>query len=432
MNAMRVGVAVATAVALLATALHGPVANAASDSGASAAECPAELQCRFDAAGVDHYAKANRGRSGPQVRYIVVHTSEMTHAETLEAFQGLGNTASSHYLLSSHSGAVTQLVPTKDVAFHAGNSWFDERSMAIEHEGFVAEGAVWYTEEMYRASARLVRYLAERYDIPLDREHVIGHDEVPPLTGEGIFEAAIDPGPYWDWAKYFDLLKAPLREPAPGPAPSALPRVPVVLIAPRYDENWVPLYDCKTESCTEPQVHGTNAVYLHTAPRADAPLVGDPVLHPEGQPGQPALQDWSARAVTGQRFAVAGRYDGWTGVWFVGRLAWFYDADNRRAVPSSGVVVTPRRPGIPVYSAAYPEPAAYPAGVVPTPIAALPYRLELGQFYVATAEHVADDFAAPRESPQARVHVVGKRRLVEISFSSRRAFLDAEDVSILR
>ena len=35
---------------------------------------------------------------------------------------------------------------------------------------------------MYRASAELVKYLAGKYDIPLDRQHILGHDKVPGTT----------------------------------------------------------------------------------------------------------------------------------------------------------------------------------------------------------------------------------------------------------
>ena len=67
----------------------------------------------------------------------------------------------------------------KDIAWHAGNWDVNTRSIGIEHEGFLAKGGTWYTEAMYRASARLVKYLAAKHDIPLDRAHILGHDNVP-------------------------------------------------------------------------------------------------------------------------------------------------------------------------------------------------------------------------------------------------------------
>jgi len=50
----------------------------------------------------------------------------------------------------------------------------------------------------YRSLARLTRYLADRNGIPLDREHLIGHDQVPGPT------AAYQPGMHWDPGPYFD------------------------------------------------------------------------------------------------------------------------------------------------------------------------------------------------------------------------------------
>jgi N-acetyl-anhydromuramyl-L-alanine amidase AmpD len=114
-------------------------------------------------------------------------------------------------VIRSSDGQITQLVHTKDIAFHAGNYWFNMHSIGIEHEGVMVDGARWYTDEMYRASARLVRYLAARYHIPLDREHILGHEELPAATPDRVAAMHYDPGPYWNWAHYFDLLGAPLR-----------------------------------------------------------------------------------------------------------------------------------------------------------------------------------------------------------------------------
>jgi len=52
-------------------------------------------------------------------------------------------------------------------------------SIGIEHEGYLAHGHRWYTEAQYQSSAKLVRNLAARFNIPLDRDHIIGHEEIP-------------------------------------------------------------------------------------------------------------------------------------------------------------------------------------------------------------------------------------------------------------
>jgi peptidoglycan hydrolase-like protein with peptidoglycan-binding domain len=48
---------------------------------------------------------------------------------------------------------------------------------------------------MYRSSAALTSALCDRYGIPKDRAHIIGHSEA---AGND----HTDPGPYWDWARY--------------------------------------------------------------------------------------------------------------------------------------------------------------------------------------------------------------------------------------
>jgi hypothetical protein len=63
---------------------------------------------------------------------------------------------------------------------------------------------------MYRNSAKLVRYLAAKNNIPLDRAHIIGHDQVPGTVPSTVRGMHWDPGPYWDWEHYFDLLGAPI------------------------------------------------------------------------------------------------------------------------------------------------------------------------------------------------------------------------------
>lgn len=157
-----------------------------------AAECPAGLPCAFAAAAhqlntddltdYGNYDFAARPDDGLDVRYIVIHNTEIDYNLTLRVFQNPATFVSAHYLVRSTDGQVAQLVRAKNVAWHAGNWDFNSHAIGIEHEGVAIEGAAWYTEPMYRASARLVAYLAARYRIPLDRAHIIGHDEVPGPT----------------------------------------------------------------------------------------------------------------------------------------------------------------------------------------------------------------------------------------------------------
>ncbi len=418
-------------------------------------ECPVELSCHVtpaayaqtdpgDPNAYGNYDPADRPSDGNDIRYIVIHNTEESYDSAIARFQDPHRGVSAHYLIRSSDGQVTQLVHTSDIAYHAGNYWFNMHSIGIEHEGVLADGARWYTEPMYQASARLVRHLAARYHIPLDREHIVGHDELPSATPNRVAAMHYDPGPYWDWAHYFDLLGAPLHGaplldvPLPDtPLPAAwVWTPPVLMITPRFATNVEPLQNCIADSCTDLPPQGSNAVYLHTEPSTDAPLIGDTVLHPDGSPGTTQIADWSAKAVTGQSFVVAGRSGQWTAIWFSGRLAWLDRPSTRISAPRHGTLITPRpgRSAIPVYGAAYPEVTAYPPAIPVTAIVPLQYTIPAGQVYHGVASSFGTYYYAVFDGanvPHNHTRVVGNRYLIEISFNHRRAFVDAADVVIL-
>jgi hypothetical protein len=74
------------------------------------------------------------------------------------------------------------MVPAEHVAWHAGNWYVSAHSVGVEHEGVAIQGAAWYNEQLYHSSARLVRYLAKRFNVPIDRNHIVGHDNIPGTT----------------------------------------------------------------------------------------------------------------------------------------------------------------------------------------------------------------------------------------------------------
>ncbi|MDJ0379481.1 N-acetylmuramoyl-L-alanine amidase [Streptomyces sp. G-G2] len=130
---------------------------------------------------------------------IVVHVTQGDFASSVEAFQNPWHKASAHYIVRQ-DGHVEQLVRELDVAFHAGSRAMNERSVGIEHEGFVTRRED-FTEAMYAASARLAADVCRRYGIPADRTHLLGHSEVPGADHT-------DPGPYWDWDRYLRMVGA--------------------------------------------------------------------------------------------------------------------------------------------------------------------------------------------------------------------------------
>ena len=128
---------------------------------------------------------------------VVIHVTQGGYDSAVKAFQNPAHQAAAHYIVRKE-GAVTQMIRELDVAFHAGNREYNERSVGIEHEGFVDRKSS-FTDAMYTASARLTAQICGRYGIPVDRDHVIGHVEVPGTDHT-------DPGRYWDWDRYMNLV----------------------------------------------------------------------------------------------------------------------------------------------------------------------------------------------------------------------------------
>lgn len=129
---------------------------------------------------------------------IVVHVTQGSYAGSISWFQNPESQVSSHYVVRSNDGEVTQMVRDADTAYHARSA--NASSLGIEHEGYVDDPS-WFTDAMYRSSAKLTRYLADQHGIPLDREHIIGHSEAPGNDHT-------DPGPNWDWDTYMSLVTA--------------------------------------------------------------------------------------------------------------------------------------------------------------------------------------------------------------------------------
>ena len=59
-----------------------------------------------------------------------------------------------------------------------------------------------YSEYQYETLAALCTRWARKYGFPLDREHIKGHDEIPP----GIREGKTDPGRMFDWNRLLALV----------------------------------------------------------------------------------------------------------------------------------------------------------------------------------------------------------------------------------
>lgn len=131
----------------------------------------------------------------------------------------LDNQVSTHYIID-REGNIYCYVPEDLVAYHAGygswgtdpkyTDWMNDFAIGIEILGigtqqemrqYLSASTYWsldpsfigYTDAQYEALNKLVRDICERNNIPMDREHIIGHSEYSPQK--------VDPGSLLDWDK---------------------------------------------------------------------------------------------------------------------------------------------------------------------------------------------------------------------------------------
>jgi N-acetyl-anhydromuramyl-L-alanine amidase AmpD len=170
-----------------------PVARAATTSrSATAIHFPYVPQSEYLPTHTNYW----EGRDGASIDYIVIHYTDISYARTLRAFNILASDVSAHYVIRG-DGHIVQIVHEADTAWHAGNVWFNRHSIGIELElDRVTNPA--FTAEQYYAVAALSCAISARQGIPLDRAHVVGHNQVPGSTHT-------DPGSTWDWPHFMWL-----------------------------------------------------------------------------------------------------------------------------------------------------------------------------------------------------------------------------------
>ena len=403
-------------------------------------DCPQVLDCEWIPAPYEQYGLtpgeygnhdlANRPND-LSIDYIVIHDTEATYDTTLDLVQD-PTYVSWQYTVRSSDGHIAEHVRPGDVAWQAGNWYINSHSIGLEHEGFAPEGASWFTESMYRSSAQLVRYLTTQYEIPRDRAHIIGHDQVPGTIPSTVAGMHWDPGPYWDWEHYMRLLRAPITADPGGPGD-------LVTVRPGFEGNEQPVTGCETagEAC-EPQA--SNFVYLHRRPRTDSPLVLDAGLHPDETESSTEVWDIGARAAAGHKLVVADRRHGWLKVWWLGKAGWIDNRPEHRSVvkaAGSVVQVADEAGGaVPVYGRAYPEEAAYSGAIPYQTLEPLQYSIQPGQQYVLADSTVATDYYYAKSYndsvPDDHTVVRGDMRYYQIWFGHRIAYVDADDVQVVR
>jgi N-acetyl-anhydromuramyl-L-alanine amidase AmpD len=435
----RIGLVLTAAVTIISLPMASLASAATTNTTNPQPECPPELRskCRFVPAAYQqndpanegdygNYSQSNRPANGLAINSIVHHVTEGSLSDTLEAFQNPLWYASSHYVIDS-DGTVYQMIQNKNVAWHAGNWYINQHSIGIEHVGFAANGRASFTSAMYRSSAFLTRWLAAKYGIPLDRQHILGHDNVQAPISPLVAGMHWEPAALWNWQYVMSLMGVPV-------APTAGSDSPLVTIAANWYINKPPVSDCRTGTCSDLPKQSANFIYLRTQPSDTAPLLTDSALN---HSGTTRIDDWSDKATYGQQFAVAERQGEWLGIWYNNQIGWFKNAGGvLNAHPTTGTYVTPKAglTSIPVYGRAYPEAGAYAGTPVPVQaVAPLQYTIGAGQRYATTGAVPADYFFGGSFSgsqPGDRSVIIGTDRYLQIQYNHRVGYVKESDVTV--
>lgn len=164
-------------------------------------------------------ANYRAGRNGNKITNITIHTTQGSYAGAISWFKNPAASVSAHYVVRASDGQITQMVRESDIAWHVRSA--NNYTIGIEHEGYVEQGTQWYTDELYRSSAALVRHICSQWGIDRNtcyRGPATASTNFQPMAvrikGHQHYSGNIhtDPGRHWNWGKYADLLLAPGRE----------------------------------------------------------------------------------------------------------------------------------------------------------------------------------------------------------------------------
>jgi len=156
-------------------------------------------------------ASPNRynGRNGWKPDMIVCHITEGSYSGAVSWLCNPASEASAHFVVAQ-DGRITQLVPLTDSAWCNGtstsaarNTYYGKSTLAavrerktnanyyavsIEHEGVYAKTKGKLTDVQLKATTELIAYIRKEVkriygvEIPLDREHIVGHYQINPVT----------------------------------------------------------------------------------------------------------------------------------------------------------------------------------------------------------------------------------------------------------
>ncbi len=154
--------------------------------------------------------QSSRSNGTNSISRVVLHTTQGSYNGAISWFQNNSSNVSAHYVLRRSDGEVTQMVSDHRKAWHACNNNND--TIGIEHEGTAYSSSQW-TPALLDSSAQLTAWLVTQYDIPIDRDHIVGHGEIQPAGCAG----RDDPGVYFPWDDYLQMVADYAGGVAPDP-----------------------------------------------------------------------------------------------------------------------------------------------------------------------------------------------------------------------
>lgn len=168
------------------------------------------------------YPDHAHGRSGERPLAIVLHIMQ-GHLNQCDAhFRNPASQVSANFAIG-RGGEIHQYVREEDASWANGKveqpnwSLIDQKpkvnpnlyTIAIEHDGYAGDSE--WTPEMIQADIALITYLCEKWDIPKDRDHIIGHERIDSVNRK------FCPGSKCPWDAIMAGIGAPSAPPPPTP-----------------------------------------------------------------------------------------------------------------------------------------------------------------------------------------------------------------------
>jgi N-acetyl-anhydromuramyl-L-alanine amidase AmpD len=263
--------------------------------------------------------KCTEGRATFKVELILIHDTEGNWNASVATLQNDPN-KSVQYIIDV-DGRVGQFVTEETTAWHAGNFNVNQRSVGIEHVGYAAKP---FPEALYASSAKLTEHLANKYQVPKDRAHIIGHDQVP--NGNRIAQTSppcskspkecqadrnyggasnhSDPG-IWEWAPFMARFGGTAKC---NDVTNLWACSNDKTKAFRCASDKVEVSTCDGQGACEAAADPTKDAVCHIATKSEPPPPPPPVVAPEPPPPPPADEgcNTSRSAPSGSGFVVLG------------------------------------------------------------------------------------------------------------------------------